>query len=151
MPDNSPCTCPVVWAFAPQAATITPGCPVHDGATRSAHYNEAVKAAAVAISRTFNGDPLTWRAEAEAAVEAALPYLRAYQIELQTRIGFQLGRKEAAEEIAAALAAEQDLMSSLPVGDPAVSQQARLVIPARASAFRDAAKIARDIGKGDPT
>ena len=29
MPDNSPCTCPVIWTFTPASATITPGCPVH--------------------------------------------------------------------------------------------------------------------------
>lgn len=61
--------------------------------------------------------------------------------ELRARV-----RREVAEEIAAAIEGEQDLMDSLPVNDPGVNQQARLTIPARSSAFRDAAKIARDLG-----
>jgi hypothetical protein len=96
------------------------------GRARPAHYNEAVKAAAVAIGRAFNGDPLTWRAEAEAAVEAVLPHLRAYQIEVQTRIGYALGRKETAAEIAQAIETHPFSGSYTP--------------------FRIAAAIAREIG-----
>lgn len=32
MPDNSPCTCPVVWEFTPDAGTPDPTCPVDGGA-----------------------------------------------------------------------------------------------------------------------
>lgn len=110
----------------------------HEQRLDRAHYNEAVKAAAVAISRAFNGDPLTWRAEAEAALEAALPHLRAYQIEVQTRIGFRLGRKEALEEAVSRLMAER----AMPGKRYNVSAMAALGI---------AAQIVRDIGKGDPS
>ena len=109
---------------------------------RSAHYNEAVKAAAVAIGRAFNGDPLTWRAEAEAAVEAALPHLRAYQIELQTRIGYALGRKEALEEAASWI---EDYHGP----DPSPANPTWWA--GYTEAQRDCARMVRDIGKGDPS
>lgn len=60
------------------------------------------------------------------------------------KFAYALGRKEAGEEIAGALDAEQELLDLLPTDDAAVGEPSRLVVLARSSAFRDAAKIARD-------
>lgn len=69
----------------------------------------------------------------------------AAEVKVLTEAALRLGRKEAGEEIVAALMRENDLLRSLPKDDPAVNQQARSAVIFRSSAFRDAAKIARDI------
>lgn len=90
-----------------------------------------------------------YRASARAMIAAALPHLRAFQIETQVRVGYELGRREAGEEIAAMLEAvpgkiyPEDIFT--PDGTTVDAQTARVM----RFAYPAAARMVRDLIKGD--
>lgn len=93
------------------------------------------------VPRWRRGDPIpVWTNPmhvVDTVLKAALPHLRAFQIETQVRVGYELGRREAAAQIADRIDLEAE------------RARARHA-PHTADGYANAASIAREVTKGDP-
>lgn len=101
--------------------------------------DEAVEAAAKALCVAAGNSPEDWpddvaadgaRDDARVALEAALPLLQRQHLELAKTLGYGLGRRDAAEEIARAIEARKEFYAT---------QFARRVL-------QHAVDVARDVG-----
>jgi hypothetical protein len=109
------------------------------------------------VPRWHDGDTTpVWTVPAQVVdvvLAAALPHLQAdtkAMCETATQVGYALGRKEAAEEIAVALEDYLPYYSEefFPADGTSIDC---IAAKAMRHAYPNAARIARDIGKGNPT